>query len=299
MRTLTRTTLGWLPLILLAPWKATAAECTTNVTEVCEAAKDLNLDRLLGDYADFGLIFLGLVGLAFVGSLIVSLRRLFRHRKGVKIRVGDELREIEPGGSARLTLEVENPNSLVPLSLLLEPGGLPEGWKHRLRSIQELRSGFRVVHEAEGNLEMRLESKAVGPERATVVAELSAPDSVADGEIVEYDLQFIPYQRGILRPRKARVASSKLLVIVRPPKVQITKVTHAPTKIITGRPVLTKVHVVNEGERPASNVAVRFLLNGEETDKKVLPELDVKGEADLEFTWTAKPGENHIRVAVV
>lgn len=277
---------------------ATAEECTTQVDELCDAAKDAYLDRLFGDYADFGLIFLGLVALAFVWNLLVAIVRRFRPRRGLKVRVEDELREIEPGASARLVLQVENPNKHLPVQFMIEPGVLPTGWSSKVRVDQPLPDGFIQQAESEGNLDLRVEGRAHGGGPVTVTTELSAPAQATDGDTLEYEVQFIPYRRGVLRPRKAKVAQSKLLVIARLPTVAITKLVHEPPKIVPGGAVKTRAHVVNKGDKAVQNVPVRFFLNGNEVDQKVVPDLPAAGESEVEFAWTAQAGENRIRVAV-
>lgn len=289
------------PLAVLAVHSpiASAKQCTTTVEDLCDAAKTAQLDRVFGQWADFGLIFVGLLAAAVVFSLFVWLgRRLFRRARTVRLSVKEAVQEVEPGGTTRLAVQVENPNSTMPVEFFVEPGVLPEGWSSTVQIVQELPSGFRLVHKSNGASDWRLEGARGGRNKATLQVSLTAPPAAVKGQSVDGEVRVVPYRLGRLKPRKTKLVTFNVLVTSKFPAVVIRSVLHQPEQIRSGTKVVTRARLVNQGEKEAQDVAVQFLVNGQEVDRKVVPALGPAAESDIEFQWTAQPGENHIRVAV-
>lgn len=276
-----------------------ASTCTTQVDDLCKAADDYQLDRVFGPWADLGLILVGLVAVAGLVSLFVGLARVtWRRRKSVIVETQDSMREIQPGGTAKLAFTVQNPNAAVPAFVRLDPTTTPPGWLLHLKATREMAAGNRLVLESDGTADLHLPPASAPGSQAAVEVQLIAPTNTPERETVEYEFRVAPAGRGGSSRKKGIVAPVTILVTGHSPLVQITQVQHEPEKIRSGAPVTTRARVANRGEREALDVAVQFLLNGQELDKKVVPVLAPSAETDVEFTWQAQPGENHIRVAV-
>lgn len=276
-----------------------ASACVIDNADLCEIATTAKFDQIFGEWADIGLIVVGLLAVAAVLHGLVWLVLRFRIRRLVRVTVGEAVREVEPGKVAKFRLEVENLQSSRQLEVILEPGNsLPSGWtsEHSVAVVSS--GGFKVPQQASETQGIVLLPGARGANRASVEVRFTAPADLPGEETMETEFRVIPVVGGNLRKRKAKKARLTVLVTPHLPKVQILRVTHQPERILAGTPVTTRATLVNKGERDASEVAVTFSLNGLEVDKKIVPALAVEGAADVEFNWTPTHGENKIRVAI-
>lgn len=284
--------------LLAALPTAAAAECSLGVQGLCDAADSAGFVTVFGEYADVALIFAGLVATALALILLLWVAFHLKISRLLKVNVGEKVRELEPGGTAKFKFEIENLQSRLPVDLFLERGYLPEGWVQDVRAAVVLPSGFKMVHEGADTTPLTLGPESKGGHRAVVEVRASAPGDTANEQAVDYELKAVPVFRGKVKKRKAKTVRFTFLVTPHLPKVQIARVIHEPQQITVGSPVLTRAVLVNKGDRDANEVAVLFTLNGQEIDKKIVPALGVQGETEVEFNWTPQNGENRIRVAV-
>ncbi|MBI2078793.1 MAG: hypothetical protein HYT80_10565 [Euryarchaeota archaeon] len=286
-------------LVLVAPSAVAKGEgCSLNVDVVCDAATTAQLDAVFGEFADVALIVLGLVVLALVVVFLLWIAFHLKVSRLLRVNVGEKLREVEPGGSAKFKVEIENIQSRLPVDLFLEKGFLPEGWTTEVRTSVVLPSGFKMVGDSSETTPITLGPESKGGHRSIIEVHAKAPADKTSEESIDYELRAVPVFRGKVRKSKAKTIRLTLLVTPHLPKVQISRVVHQPEHITVGSPVITRALLVNRGERDASDVAVLFTLNGQEVDKKIVPALGVQGETEVEFNWTPQSGENRIRVAV-
>jgi hypothetical protein len=298
MRARLLTLLALFAVLLAAPLAVAKTSCTIDNKQLCDAAKSASFDKAFGSFGDIALIVLGLFATALVLNLLLWILFHLRVRRLLRIRVAEKVREVEPAGTVRFKIEVENLQQRLPIEVFLEHEGLPSGWESQLSAAVLLPSGFRLPQTVGEMSSVTLSSVAKGAHSAVVELRATAPAGVTTEETVETDLRVVPVFRGHLKKRSAKKAHLTILVVPHLPKVQILKVSHRPERISVGQPVLTTATVVNRGEREAHDVSVAFTLNGAEVDKKVVPALAIQGAADVEFSWTPQHGENKIRVAV-
>ncbi|HLE46902.1 MAG TPA: CARDB domain-containing protein [Candidatus Thermoplasmatota archaeon] len=287
-----------LAVVVAAPGAVAKGGCTLSVDELCNQARDLQFDAVFGDFADIALVVVALVATALVLILLLFVVFHLKVSRLLKVNVSEKVRELEPGGSAKFKLEIENLQPRLPVDLFLEKGDLPEGWVHEIRTAVVLPSGFKMVHDAGESSPLTLGPESKGGHRAVVEVRASAPGGTRAEESIDYELKAVPVFRGKVRKSKAKNVRLTFLVTPHLPKVQISRVVHQPEHITVGSPVLTRAILVNRGDRDANDVAVLFTLNGQEIDKKIVPALGVQGEMEVEFNWTPQSGENRIRVAV-
>ena len=286
-------------ILLGAPTAAAKGEgCSLNVDEICNIATDAQLNTVFGEFADIALIVLGLFATALVVVLVLWVAFHLKMSRLLRVNVGEKLREVEPGGSAKFKIEIENIQSRLPVDLFLEKGLLPEGWTTEVRTSIVLPSGFKMVQDTSETTPITLGPESKGGHRSIVEIHATAPADKTAEESIDYELRAVPVFRGKVRKSRAKTIRLTLLVTPHVPKVQISRVVHQPEHITVGSPVVTRAILVNRGERDASDVAVLFTLNGHEVDKKIVPALSVQGETEVEFNWTPQTGENRIRVAV-
>lgn len=285
-------------LSLTTVFPVASAQCTIDNEQLCDAADASQLDTVFGDRADLVLIVLALFALVLVLILLISILRRLKPNRMLRVDVGEKMREVEPGSTARFKLELENVNRRFPVDVFLERPEVPSGWAHEVAAAILLPSGFRVPQALGATNSFTLSSETRGANRALVQVDITAPSESKIEETLDYELRAIPVFRGKLR--KGRSKKTQLTTLVTPhlPHVQIFKVVHEPEKIVAGTPVLTRAYLANKGEKNASDVAVKFTLNGLEIDKKIVPAIGMQAEAQVEFNWTPLPGENKIRVAV-
>jgi hypothetical protein len=296
-----KTSLVALALLLLAAPTALAKgedDCVSKVVELCDAAEAAMFQEAFGEWGDIVLAFVALFVVALVLNLLIWLVFRLKIRRLLRLTVADKVREVEPGGTVRYKMDVENLQGRYPVEVFLEHDGLPTGWESKLSASVVLPSGFRMPQEVGELNSFVLSSAARGSNSALVELKATAPTDVTTEETVETEVRVMPVVRGHLKKRSSKKAGLTILLVPHLPKVQILKVTHRPERISVGHPVMTTATVVNKGEREARDVAVSFTLNGSEMDKKVVPALAVQGAADVEFNWTPQTGENKIRVAV-
>lgn len=277
---------------------ASAKECPLGNADLCSLAKDAKFDVMFGEFADVGLLFAALLGTAFLLVLLVWLVRLATRGALVRLQASEKVRELEPGGSATFRIELENPQKNRPVEIFLERSGLPEGWASAVTAKVELPSGFRQPITIGDSTSLLLSSRRKGGHRALLEIRLTAPPQTRADETVEYEFRALPVSRGAPRKRSSKRVLLTALVTAHLPVVEITRVEHDPARIRPGAAVVTRAHLVNKGEKEAHDVRVSFTLNGAEVDKKVVPELAVQAETDVEFNWTPQAGENKIRVAI-
>jgi hypothetical protein len=284
-----------LAAFVLAP---TASACTIDSEPLCDVTEAAGFDLIFGDFGDIALILVALIVVAFVLVILISLVRRLKPNRMLRFDVGEKMREIEPGSTARFKVEVENLNRRYPVDVFLERPEVPTGWTHEVNAAILLPSGFRVPQALGATSSFTLSSQARGANRALVQVNVTAPPESKVEETLDYELRAVPVFRGKLRKRRAKKTQLTTLVTPHLPHVQIVKVTHEPMKIIAGTPVLTRAYLTNKGEKSASEVAVKFTLNGQELDKKIVPAIGMLADAQVEFNWTPQAGENKIRVVV-
>lgn len=278
---------------------ASAKECTTNIKDLCKFANDTaKLDSLFGDYADFGLIFLGLLVLVVVLTIVVWLISGPFPGPRLKAHPREAVREVEPGGDVSLVLDVENPRRRAAVDVAVEPIEIPEGWTFNSSVVLEYPSGFRATQELAPNSFFHLPSRSRADVAASVLLQVHAAQDAAADQPVDVVFRAVPIVSARRRDGKAKRARFAVLVTTKLPIVQITNVSHDPPRIQSGVNVVTRAHLVNRGEREAKEVPVSFLLNGNQVERKVVPALAAQQETDIEFRWTAVAGENKIRVSV-
>ena len=284
-------------VLLPAVFPVAAAQCVTEQAALCDASEAARFDEIFGQYGDIALILLALMVVAFVLVLLISLLRRLKPNRMLRFDVGEKMREVEPGSTARFKVEVENLNRRYPIDVFLERPEVPTGWSHDITASILLPSGFRVPQALGATSSFQLSSEARGANRALVQVNVTAPESRVE-ETLDYELRAVPVFRGKLRKGRAKKTQLTTLVTPHLPHVQIFKVVHEPEKILAGTPVLTRAYLSNKGEKNAVDVAVKFTLNGQELDKKIVPAIGIQAEAQVEFNWTPQAGENKIRVAV-
>ncbi len=284
-------------LLLPAVFPVASAQCTIDNEQLCDATQDARFDDIFGEYGDIALIVLALMLVAFVLVVLLSILRRLKPNRMLRFDVAEKMREVEPGSTARFKVEVENLNRRYPIDVFLERPEVPTGWSHDVTAAILLPSGFRVPQPLGATSSFQLSSEARGANRALVQVNVTAPESRVE-ETLDYELRAVPVFRGKLRKGRAKKTQLTTLVTPHLPHVQIFKVVHEPEKIMAGRPVLTRAYLSNKGEKNALDVAVKFTLNGQELDKKIVPAIGIQAEAQVEFNWTPQAGENKIRVAV-
>lgn len=289
--------LGLLGLLTLVPTVA-ARECTFDQKDLCDVARDMMLDDAFGAQADVALVVGGVLAAAFVLFLLAWLVRHLKPSRVLRVSTSEKMKEVEPGATAQFRVNVSNHLSRLPVEVYAERPPLPEGWSTEVAAHTILPSGFKVPQELPEATSLALASAARGGNEALIEVRLTPPATAKFEETLDYEMRLVPVVRGKLRKGKAKKARLTVLVTPHVPVVQITKVLHTPERISPGNPVLTRAILVNRGEREARDVSVIFSLNGSELDKKIVPQVGVAGEAEVEFNWIPQAGENKIRVAV-
>lgn len=284
-------------LLLPTVFPVASAQCTIDQEALCDVTQAAQFDQIFGEYGDIVLIVLALIGVALVLVILISLIRKLKPNRMLRFDVAEKMREVEPGSTARFKVEVENLNRRYPIDVFLERPEVPTGWSHDVTASILLPSGFRVPQALGATSSFQLSSETRGANRALVQVAVTAPESRVE-ETLDYELRAVPVFRGKLRKGRAKKTQLTTLVTPHLPHVQIFKVLHEPEKITAGTPVLTRAYLTNKGEKNALDVAVKFTLNGQELDKKIVPAIGIQAEAQVEFNWTPQAGENKIRVAV-
>jgi hypothetical protein len=275
-----------------------AAQCTIDNEQLCDLAQTARFDDVFGEYADIALIAIGLFATALLLVLLTWLLAKLRPNGMLRLDVGEKMREVEPGSTARFKVEVENVNRRYPVDVYVERPEIPSGWSQDVSAAILLPSGFRVPQALGAASTFSLSSETRGANRAVIQVSVTAPAETKVEESMDYELRTIPVFRGKIRKGRARKTQLTTLVTPHLPHVQIYKVAHEPERIMAGQPVLTRAFLANKGEKDAAEVAVRFTLNGQEIDRKIVPAIATQAEAQVEFHWTPQAGENKIRVAV-
>lgn len=279
---------------------AAAADCTTNIAQLCDASEKAKLDRAFGSYGDVALIGLGLVAAVF---LLVVLGWLLRKpHSGPSLQIStasNGIREIPSGGAAEFPIQVENRRKKTSVDVIVEASKLPAGWSVATRGTRVHESGFVVSPAPRSDGAFHLTSVQRGGHKGTLAVTLTAPAGPTADETVDVRMRVVPVVRGFARRRKGRKVDFTLLLTSRRSAVQIARVEHAPPAPHPGHPVVTRAWLVNGSDADSSNVAVNFSLNEQTVEHKVVPTLPPHQETVVEFQWMPTVGENRIRINIV
>lgn len=290
-----------LSVLFLAPLlavPASAAECTTTVTRLCDAANDAGLDALFGDYADIGALVLGLFLVIFLIVAVVWLFRRPSARPRLTVTMKDQLRETVPGGSVQLVCEVENRRKRTGTDVTADWGQLPAGWTAAAFAALHLPSGFSAPQIVGPDQPLRLSSGKKGANKATLAVQVKAPMDASERDTFDVRVKVVPRTRGRPRPRRGKNLEYTVFVTSGRPVLQIKNVSHDPPRIESGHLVRTRATLSNGGEAEAREVGVSFLLNDQTVARKVLPVVPAHEETSVEFEWVPSTGENRIRIAI-
>jgi CARDB protein len=288
-----------LALLPFASTVASAQACPTALEDtLCKASADAGLDDALGDYGWIVVAFLALLlVIAVVNFLIWLLGPKGGPRFGIQPR--EQVREVGPGGSVQLVLDIENRRRKASLDLWIDVPPLPAGWNAAPFAAVAHASGWTTPVALSRQAPLHLSSVQRGAHKAAVAVQLSAPAEADAEETVDVPVRVVPVTLGTPRPGKSAEARYSVLLTTRRPVLQIANVMHDPERIAAGRPVTTRATVQNAGEVEARDVAVTFLLNEQQVDQKSVPLVPAKGEAAVEFSWTPTTGENKIRISAI
>lgn len=298
-----RARLGTLAIVAAAVAASTsvvAQPCQTGLTPLCDVADEAEVDRLFGDYADYGLIALASVVLLVVVMLLIWLLRKPVASPKLDVEVHDAARQIEPGGTAELGFEVENRRERTSADVAVLVDDLPEGWTARASAAVVYASGFSTPQDlSDGRRTFHLTSARRNAHRASVTLSVTAPPDVSpDGDVVEVRARVVPVAGGAYRMGRARKVKFSLVPTAHAGGLQIASVVHTPESLTAGTPVVTRALITNASEAEARDVGVNFLLNDTPVERQVVAQLAPRAEAQVEFHWTATTGENRIRITI-
>jgi hypothetical protein len=285
-----------LALVLLPV--AGADHCVGGDTVLCDYAHDARMDLLFGSYADVGLALTGLFLVALILSALVWL--FSGGNKGPKFSVEprEQVKEVGPGGTAQLLLDVENRRKRAGLDLWIQVPDLPVGWSATPFAAVSTSSGFTFPIALSRESPLHLSGASKGANKAAVAVQITAPPEVAQEESLDLPVRLVPLAVGVPRPRKGRETHFAVQLTTRAPVIEVVSVRHDPERIAVGKPVTTQAHVTNAGDAEARDVAVSFLINDQTVDQKIVPNLPAGGEATVEFHWVPAAGANRIRIHV-
>lgn len=299
-------TLLLLGLVVAAPLAAAQTQAEREdacllpgVEALCDAAIDVRFADMFPGFADLVLFLLVdlVVVLILVG--VVWLLRRVRPFPTLRFKATDRVKEVAPGGRVTFTYELENQLGNRPMDVILERPDLPGFWDADLEARTELESGFLIPHAmGEDHGTLRLSSRQRGANHARLSLAVRAPVDTSFEETLEYSLRAVPVIDGQVKKGKAKTAKVTVLVSPEVPAVQILDVEHDPDRIVADVPVSTRVKVQNRSEEAAEGADVVLYLNGEVISRKRIGRLEPEAEDYVEFDWTARRGENRIRLAV-
>lgn len=287
-------------VLLLVPFVAplaSAQACPADLEDtVCQYADDYGFTDLLGDYGWIALLVLALfVVIVVVNFLVWLLGPKGGPRVGVQAR--EQVREVGPGGSVQLVMDVENRRRKTGVDLWISVPELPMGWSAAPFAAIAHPSGWTTPVALSLDTPLHLSSAQRGANKAAVAVQLNAPHEASAEETIDVPIRVVPLALGTPGGRKSTEVRYSVLLTTRRPVLQIANVMHDPDRIAAGRPVTTRASVQNAGEVEARDVSVSFLLNDQTVETKSVPLVPPKGEAAVEFRWTPAHGENRIRIS--
>lgn len=277
---------------------ASADDCSLGAGAYCDMIHDAGLNDVAGQYSD---IVVAVVALIILVGLIAAIITLFRRgstQPRIRAQARQETAEVGPGGSVQLLADVENARKGTSIDVVAEWDDLPPEWTGQAYAALAYPSGFTAPQVVALDSPLHLSSVGRGSHRATVAAQLNAPQAVAFDEAFEFHLYLVPVLGGVRKPRKAKKLTYNVHLSTRASAVEIADVVHDPVQLVAGKPVRTMAKVTNQGDADAQNVAVNLILNDEPLDRKVVAVVAARQEAAVEFNWTPRAGENRIRISL-
>ncbi len=265
----------------------------------CDLAIDAQFAQMFPGVADLMLfLVIDVVAVLLVAGVIWVLRAI-RPFPTLRFKAEDRVKEVAPGGRVSFTYALENQLGTRPMDIILERPDLPGYWDAELDARTELESGFLIPHHmGEDHGTLQLSSRQRGANHARLTLAVKAPADTSFEETLEYSLRAVPVIDGHVKKGKAKTAKVTVLVSPEVPPVQILDVEHDPDRIVADVPVATRVKVANRSEEAVDGADVVLYLNGDLVNRKRVGRLDPEAEEFVEFEWTAKRGENRVRVAV-
>lgn len=270
-----------------------------DVEALCDLAIAARFADMFPGFAD--LMFFLLIDLVVVLVLVgvIWVLRAIRPFPTLRFKAHDRVKEVPPGGRVTFQYELENQLGNRPMDVILERPDLPGFWDAELEARTELDSGFLIPHHmGEDHGTVQLSSRQRGANHARLALAVKAPADTSFEETLEYSLRAVPVIDGHVKKGKAKTAKVTVLVSPEVPAVQILDVVHDPDRIVADVPVSTRVKVANRSEEATDGADVVLYLNGDAVGRKRIGRLEPDAEDFVEFEWTAKRGENRVRLAV-
>lgn len=252
----------------------------------------MGLDKLLGDYAELGLLIFLVLG----AIIVVYLLLFVRHTPWVRVRVHPRRAVVVPGGTAEFRFRLDKAKHAVHKAQAM------------LRNDGQWIAGIVVGKRDARSQAVGGQAVSVGVEQGALDAEgsvrIEVPANAQPNEKGYVDIDIVPQDAdGTLRPEHKSTAriivetpSADVKLAPKASDIQLASVRHEPIHPLPGGTVTTNATVRNDGPTAAPLRVVLQVDGNAILEERV--EVPARGERIVILPWKAGVGKNQVKVQV-